>query len=58
MLIKLKLLYSGRGGGRGGELSRNENWTFAGGEIEIVNSFNYLGMVLSSGGHSIRQQAL
>ena len=35
---------------KGGKLSRNENWTFAGEEIEIVNSFNYLGMVLSSGG--------
>ena len=31
-------------------LSRNKNWTFAGEEIEIVNSFNYLGMVLPSGG--------
>lgn len=33
---------------KGGNLSRNEKWTYFGEEIEIVNSFNYLGMVLSS----------
>ena len=33
---------------KGGNLSRNEKWTYSGEEIEIVNSFNYLGMVLSS----------
>lgn len=35
---------------KGGNLSRNEKWTYCGQEIEIVSSFNYLGMVLSSGG--------
>ena len=35
-------------------MSRHEKWTYSGEEIEIVNSFNYLGMVLSSGGTFIK----
>ena len=35
---------------KGGSLSRQEKWTYAGETVEIVNSFNYLGIVLSSGG--------
>jgi hypothetical protein len=35
---------------KGGTLSCNLRFTFAGQEIEIVNTFNYLGIVLSSGG--------
>ena len=38
----------------GGVLGINEKWTYGGEEIEIVNSFNYLGMVLSSGGTYIK----
>ena len=38
----------------GGVLGINEKWTYGGEEIEIVNSFNYLGMVLSSGGKYIK----
>ena len=34
---------------KGGILNRNEKWTYSGKEIEIVNSFNYLGIVLTSG---------
>ena len=34
---------------KGGILNRNEKWTYLGEEIEIVNSFNYLGIVLTSG---------
>ena len=37
-----------------GNLSSKEKWTFAGEEIEIVSSFNYLGIVLSSGGAFIK----
>lgn len=39
---------------KGNILNRNEKWTFAGEEIEIVHSFNYLGIVLSSGGAFIK----
>lgn len=35
---------------KGGKLSQNEKWTFNGDEIEIVSTFNYIGIVLSSGG--------
>ena len=35
-------------------MSRQEKWTYAGGTIEIVSSFNYLGIVLSSGGAFIK----
>ena len=35
-------------------LSSKEKWTYAGEEIEIVSSFNYLGIVLSSGGAFIK----
>ena len=35
---------------KGGNLRQNEKWTYAGENIEIVNNFNYLGIVLSSGG--------
>ena len=34
---------------KGGILDRNECWTYAGVNIEIVNCFNYSGIVLSSG---------
>ena len=30
---------------KGGSLSRQEKWTYAGETVEIVNSFNYLGIV-------------
>ena len=39
---------------KGGILDRNECWTYAGVNIEIVNCFNYLGIVLSSGGAFIK----
>lgn len=39
---------------KGGILSRQEKWTYAGETVEIVNSFNYLGIVLSSGGAFIK----
>ena len=39
---------------KGENLRQNERFTYAGGEIEIVNSFNYLGIVLSSGGSFIK----
>lgn len=35
---------------RKGGLSQNEKWTFHAVEIEIVSTFNFLGIVLSSGG--------
>ena len=35
---------------KAGILNRREVWTYGGSEIEIVSSFNYLGIVLSSGG--------
>ena len=35
---------------KAGILNRREVWTYGGNEIEIVSSFNYLGIVLSSGG--------
>ena len=31
-------------------MNNNYKWTFKGNEIEIVRNFNYLGIVLSSGG--------
>ena len=39
---------------KGGILSRQEKWTYAGETVEIVNSFNYLGIVLSRGGAFIK----
>lgn len=39
---------------KGGQLRQNETFTYADEEIEIVNSFNYLGIVLSSGGSFIK----
>ena len=39
---------------KGGNLSSKEKWTYAGEEIEIVSSFNYLGIVLSSRGAFIK----
>ena len=39
---------------KGGILNRNEKWTHSGEEIEIVNSFNYLGIVLTSGGAFVK----
>ena len=39
---------------KGGVLSQNETWTFDNNEIEIVNNFNYLGVVLSSGGSYVK----
>ncbi len=38
---------------KGGTLSRNETWTYAGNKLEIVKTFNYLGVVFSSGGSFI-----
>ncbi|XP_053383523.1 uncharacterized protein LOC123541356 [Mercenaria mercenaria] len=35
---------------KGGRLARNEEWTYNGQKIDIVDSFNYLGFVLSTGG--------
>ena len=35
---------------KGGILGHNDRWFFAGQEIEIVNTFAYLGVVFSSGG--------
>lgn len=35
---------------KGGVVSQEEKWTYDNKEIEIVSSFNYLGVVLSSGG--------
>lgn len=34
---------------KGGKLARNEKWTLDGEEIDIVNSFKYLGMILTPG---------
>ena len=39
---------------KGGNLSSKGKWTYAGEEIEIVSSFNHLGIVLSSGGAFIK----
>ena len=39
---------------KGGILNRNEKWIYSGEEIEIVNSFNYLGIVLTSGGAFVK----
>ena len=39
---------------KGGTLNNHEKWTYADDKIEIVNSFNYLGIVLSSGGAFIK----
>ena len=39
---------------KGGILNRNECLTYAGEDIEIVNSFNYLGIVLTSGGAFVK----
>ena len=38
---------------KGGRLT-NEHWTYKGQEIEVVNSFKYLGVVLTSGGAFIQ----
>ena len=35
---------------KGGNLGQNDKWFYGGSEIEIVNSFTYLGVVFSSGG--------
>ena len=35
---------------KGGILSHHDHWFYSGQEIEIVNSFTYLGVVFSSGG--------
>jgi hypothetical protein len=35
---------------KGGKLRRNDNWCYNNHEIEIVKSFNYIGVVFSSGG--------
>ena len=35
---------------KGEMIAQNERWTYDNQEIEIVNSFNYLGVVFSSGG--------
>jgi hypothetical protein len=35
---------------KGGALNRQYRWSYAGNEIEIVQNFNYLGIVFSSGG--------
>ena len=35
---------------KGGRVSQDQEWKYAGDAIEIVSSFNYLGIVLSSGG--------
>ena len=35
---------------KGGVIGQNVHWFYAGQEIEIVNSFNYLGVFFSSGG--------
>ena len=35
-------------------MSRQEKWAYAGETVEIVNSFNYLEIVLSSGGAFIK----
>ena len=35
---------------KGGNLARNERWTYNNQQLEIVASFNYLGVVLPSGG--------
>ena len=39
---------------KGGNLSRQEKWTYAGETVEIINSLNYLGIVLYSGGAFIK----
>ena len=35
---------------KGGSISKAFKWTYKGQELEIVNNFNYLGIVMSSGG--------
>jgi hypothetical protein len=35
---------------KGGQLPRNQAWTYNGQTIDIVENFNYLGFVMSSGG--------
>ena len=39
---------------KGGIVNRNYRWYYEGKEIEIVNCFNYLGVVLSSGGSFVK----
>ena len=39
---------------KGGRLSQQERWTYNNEEFEIGNTFNYLGVVLSSGGSFIK----
>ena len=39
---------------KGGNLARNERWTYNNHQLEIVTSFNYLGVVLSNGGSFIQ----
>ena len=39
---------------KGGTISQDMHWYYAGQEIEIVNSFNYLGVIFSSGGSFIQ----
>ena len=38
---------------KGGNLGQNDKWFYAGEEVEVVNSFAYLGVVFSSGGSFI-----
>ena len=38
---------------KGGNLGRNDKWFYAGEEVEVVNSFAYLGIVFSCGGFFI-----
>jgi hypothetical protein len=35
---------------KGGQIGKNSKWIFKRNEIDVVESFNYLGFVLSSGG--------
>ena len=39
---------------KGGILSRREKWLYNGAEIEIVNQFNYLGIIFTPGGSFIQ----
>ena len=38
---------------KGGNLGQNDKWFYVGEEVEVVNSFAYLGIVFSSGGSFI-----
>ena len=43
---------------KAGILNRREVWTYGGSEIELVSSFNYLGIVLSSGGTYLKKKVI